>query len=320
MERETNYTISPYPFTGIPTFLRAPVVPPAQLTGKGFRIGVMGVPFDEGCPFIPGSRFCARAIREQSLRFGEGYYDHQLKKFMLEKEMKEGLLVDAGDVTILPTDVEGNFKRTTDMARELLDRGLLLVALGGDHSISYPVVRAFREPLHVIHLDAHADFLPILPGYENTNTHPFRHISEMEHVKSLTQIGYRSIREASGLDSIRAGNRVIGMDEFRDMGEDECLSGIPEESRCYVSIDIDVLDCGLVPGCVSAEPDGMSYPQLRSLLRFIAKKFHVVGFDMVEVCPPLDVPAQTTAYLASQLVVEFLGNICDQPRWNAEKA
>lgn len=316
--RPANF--SQYGFTGIPTFLRSEhIYKMEDLDKRDFTIGVMGVPFDEGCPFAPGSRFCARAIREQSLRFGKsGYYNHEENRMFLGDELARDLMVDLGDVNIIPTDVEGNFQRITELAKIIVDKGALLIGFGGDHSVTFPLVRAFDVsdvPINVVHLDAHADFLPIMPGYEYTNTHPFRHISNMKNVKSLTQVGYRSIREPTGVDSRNEGNRVIGMKEFRELGPEGIANCLPKGEACYVSIDIDVLDISLVPGCVSAEPDGMDYVQLRDTLAAIAKHNKVVGFDMVEVTPQLDVPTNLTSYLATQTVVEFLGQICDQPYW-----
>lgn len=318
-EKKQPDNFNRYGFTGIPTFLRSDYLDSVEkLRERDISIGVMGVPFDEGCPFMPGMRFCARAIREQSLRFSrDGYYNHEEDRMFLGEELSRNMIVDIGDVNIVPTDILGNIEKTTALAREILDKGALLIGLGGDHSVSYPLVRAFSEPIHVLHLDAHADFLPIMPGFEYTNTHPFRHISDMEHVKSLTLVGYRSIREGTGVDSRKAGNRVIGMPEFRKLGPEAIAECIPEGEACYVSIDIDVLDCALVPGCVSAEPDGMTYVQLRDTLAAIAKRCRVVGFDMVEIAPQLDVPTQITSYLATQTIVEFLGQICDQPYWKA---
>ena len=90
---------------------------------------------------------------------------------------------------------------------------------------------------------------------------------------------------------------------------------MPEGARCYVSIDVDALDLPLVPGCVSAEPEGMSYRDLRDTLAAIAEHTDVVGFDLVEVNPQLDIPTGITSYIAAQTIVEFLGRICAQPRW-----
>ena len=95
------------------------------------------------------------------------------------------------------------------------------------------------------------------------------------------------------------------------------MEPLPRDANCYVSIDIDVLDLPLVPGCVSAEPNGMTYSELRDALVAIAEHTNVVGFDLVEVNPQLDVGTGITSYLAAHTILEFLGHICDQPRWAA---
>jgi agmatinase len=189
--------------------------------------------------------------------------------------------------------------------------------LGGDHSITYPVVRAFSEPLHVIHFDAHADYAPFVHDLRFTNGHAFRHIAPMKHVESLTQVGIRSLRNSRGMieDSINDGNRVVTMPEFHEMGPGGLAAIVPQGAATYVSIDVDVLDMPLVPGCVSAEPNGMTYAELRDSLQAIAAHSRVVGFDFVEVNPQLDVGTGVTSYLGAHTVIEFLGHICDQPTW-----
>ena len=320
--RDPGDTRLDMPFVGIPSFLRAPIVEDLGLLDAD--VAVMGVPTDEGSPFMPGSRFGPRAIREHSLRFtGDrpGYYDPQRERRYLEREFAEGLIADAGDADVLPTNVEATFTGVTDMTRRVLDGGAMPLVLGGDHAITYPVVRAFDGPLHVLHFDAHLDYMPFVHGVEFTNAHAFRHIARMGHVSSLTQVGIRSIRNTERMhrDSLGDGNRVVTMEEYRDVGPPGIADAIPEGARCYVSLDIDVLDLSLVPGCVSAEPDGMSYPDLRDTLATVAERADVVGFDLVEVNPQLDVGTGVTSYLAAHLAIEFLGRICDQPRWAARR-
>src|SRR6202008_1481834 len=126
-------------------------------------IAVFGVPFDEGSPLFPGSRMAPRALREHSLRFGAGdggYYDPRTRTQYLVEEMSQGLIADVGDVDIHPTNVERTFQNITEMARGIIERGAMPVALGGDHSITDSIFRAFDEKLHVIHFDAHTDFAP----------------------------------------------------------------------------------------------------------------------------------------------------------------
>ncbi|WP_280923107.1 arginase family protein [Paraburkholderia sp. LEh10] len=138
---------------------------------------------------------------------------------------------------------------------------------------------------------------------------------------SLTQVGIRSLRHAPAQieDVITSGNRVVPINEFRELGPQGVAALLPEGSRVYVSIDVDAMDMSITPGCVSAEPDGMSYADLRDSLKAIAVRHDVAGFDFVEVNPLLDVRTGVTSYLGALTVVEFLGNICAQPRWAARR-
>ena len=300
------------PFTGIPSFLRAPIC--TDLESLEADVAVLGVPTDEGSPFMPGSRFGPRAIREQSLRFvtgRPGYFDPQRRQRYLEGLLSHSRLVDVGDADILPTNVEGTFANITREVKAIRERGAMIVALGGDHAITYPVVRGIEETFHVLHFDAHLDYMPFIHGMEYTNQHAFRQLRRLGNVESLTQIGIRSIRNTEEMleDSISDGNRVITMEAFRRSPSSAILTAVPAGAACYVSIDIDVLDMSLVPGCVSAEPEGMSYADLRDALRVVAAHARVIGFDLVEVNPLLDVGTGVTAYLGTHTVVEFLGAI-----------
>jgi agmatinase len=163
--------------------------------------------------------------------------------------------------------------------------------------------------------------MPFIHDLRFTNGHAFRHLAPLPQVLSLSQIGIRSLRNARSWidDSIRDGNRVVTMREFAGMGPEGIASLVPQGARCYVSIDVDVLDLPLVPGCVSAEPNGMSYADLRDTLAAIAARTEVVGFDFVEVNPQLDVGTGITAYLGAHTVIEFLGRICAQGWWQQKR-
>jgi agmatinase len=311
------------PYVGIPSFLRSRIC--EDLSMLDAAIAVLGVPFDEGSPFMPGSRLAPRALREHSLRFygsGQGYYDPETRREYLVEEMSKGLIADVGDVDIHPANAPRTFENITAMVRGILDRGALPVVLGGDHSITYPVFRAFEEKLHVIHFDAHTDYAPFENDLTITNSHAFRHIAGMDNTLSLTQVGIRSLRHSPEQveDVIAGGNRIIPMGEFRRIGPEGIAALLPANSRVYVSIDVDAMDMSLVPGCVSAEPNGMSYVELRDSLKAIAERHDIAGFDFVEVNPPLDVGTGVTAYLGALTVIEFLGHICAQPRWAARRS
>jgi agmatinase len=305
-------------YTGIASFLRSRIS--TNLDRLDAAIAVMGIPFDEGSPFLPGTRMGPRAIREHSLRFtsgSSGIYDPERKRTYLEHEIVNGLIADVGDADIWPTDVSTTFDNITKMVRAIRSKKALAVVLGGDHSISYPVVRGFDEDIFVVQFDAHTDFVPFNGNLRFTNGHAFRHITALENVQRVHQVGVRSIRHSPAeiLDSIDAGNRVMNMAEFRAAGPSGIAAEIPAGASVYVSIDIDALDISLIPGCVSGEPNGMSYQELRDSLAALAERCVIVGFDLVEVNPPLDAGTGATAYLGAHTVIEFLARICEQKWW-----
>ncbi len=313
-----------YPFVGIPSFLRSPLA--RDLARLDADVAILGAPTDEGSPFMPGSRFGPRSIREHSLRFvtdPPGFFDPQERRRYLEREMRDNRIADVGDADILPTNPADTFANITGATRAILAGGALPVVIGGDHAVTFPVVRAFDEaglgPLYVVHFDAHLDYMPFVHGLSMTNQHAFRHIRQMPNVATIIQVGIRSIRGSETMlaDSLRDGNRVVTMEELRDVTIAGVAESIPEDARVYVSIDIDVLDSPLVPGCVSAEPGGLRYEELRATLFALAERADVIGFDLVEVNPMLDVATGATSYLAAHTIVEFLARICSQPRWAA---
>ena len=301
------------PYGGISTFLRQDYCDDIATLDADYAI--LGTPIDEGSPFMGGSRFAPRSIREHSLRFGaSGYYDILTDKSYLVEETAKRRIVDVGDSDILTTNVAATFDNITADVAGILDRRAMPIIIGGDHSVTYPVVRAFSEPLHVMHFDAHMDYQPFVHDLRFTNGHAFRHIRPMAHVLSLTQIGIRSLRSAieEFIDARAEGSRIVTMDEVRRLGPEEFVhETFPKGEKIYVSIDVDVLDMSLVPGCVSAEPNGMLYAELRDILRTTARHMDVVGFDFVEVNPQLDVGTGVTSYLGAHTMVEFLGAIAE---------
>lgn len=310
-----------FPFVGVPTFLRAPLGTPDAVGD----IAVLGVPLDEGSPFIPGSRFGPRAIREQSMRFAsapDSLFDVRTGRQVLSPGAPGQELTDLGDVPVAPANPEETAARITESVAGVLAAGALPVVLGGDHSITYPIVRAFEGPLHVVQFDAHLDYAESEGTNRYTNAHAFRQISRLPSVASLTQAGIRSLRTSASLyhASLADGNRILHPSVLREIGPAGLAECVPAGARCYVSIDVDALDLPLVPGCVSADPGGLTYEELRDFVVAVAARAEIVGLDLVEVNPSVDTPGGATAYLAAHLLVELLGAICDQPRWGERSA
>jgi agmatinase len=137
-----------------------------------------------------------------------------------------------------------------------------------------------------------------------------RHIAAMPHVRRIVQVGIRSLRNAAEVisESRGHGNEVLTVLQTRQMGLDSLLA-LVGGGPTYVSIDIDALDMPFVPGCSSAEVGGFTYDEMRQMLFGIARSADVVGFDLVEVNPMVDVASDNTSLLAAQLIIEFLGRI-----------
>src|SRR6185295_2045772 len=144
---------------------------------------------------------------------------------------------------------------------------------------------------------------------------PIRSVSKLKTCHHIVQVGIRSLRtrQTDVEDSRGRGNDIVTIPEFRRRGPRCVVDALPRDEPVYVSIDVDVLDLPLVPGCASSEVNGLTYDELRQSLFAIAKGREVIGFDLVEVNPMLDVASDNTSLLSAQIIIEFLGRIVEHP-------
>lgn len=310
------------PFTGLVSFLRAPTC--TNLADLDADIAVLGFPSDEGTGWLPGARLGPRRLRELSMRFTGGtpqshggFWDIDEGHRYLDYELDNRRIVDCGDVDVIYTRPDQSWDNATAMVRTILERGAMPVVLGGDHGISYSIVRAFSERLTVVHFDAHVDYQPFVHGVIHSHGNPMRMITTLDHVDRIVQVGIRSFRthEEDAGDSIRDGNDILTARDLRRRGPEGLAALLQEDSAVYISIDVDVLDPSIVPGTSAPEPSGLSYDELRDALIAIARRAHVVGFDLVEVNPMIDNAAQLTSFIGVQLIVEFLARIVEHPAY-----
>ncbi len=302
-------------FTGIPSFARAPIVLPHTVEADA---AVLGVPYDEGTGFRPGTRFGPRAIRESSLRYAffgtgpgkRGYWDLEAGR----RRLTQFRLVDCADVDIVALDLEGNFQRISDAVASVTAQGALPIILGGDHSITFPVVRGLERtgPLSLVHIDAHLDFRDEVGGVRFGHGCPIRRVAELPFIQDIVTLGIRGLRaNEEDLEAAGArGNRIVTAAALRRDGLAAALAQVPHAERIYVTLDIDALDPGIAPGTGTPDPGGLSYTEVRDLLQGIARKGRIIGFDLVEVNPWLD-PTGVTPLTAAQLIIEFLAAVFD---------
>ncbi len=301
------------PFTGIATFAKVPRYDPAEVPAP--HAVILGIPSDEAVTQHPGARYGPRAIREASTQFpynkrGRGYYDPERARPMLaELELR-----DAGDVEIVPTLLQENVKRIAEGVGALVARGIFPICLGGDHSVTAAILAALSAtPIHLIQIDAHLDFADRLAGATSTHASPMRRARELSHVRSLTQIGIRSI-VSSAADFTAAqsmGNRIVttaqvlerpGCDWWADLSGD-----------AYLTLDIDAFDPGVAPGTGFAEPGGLAFRDVSRLVQTLTGRLRLRGMDLVEVNPYLD-SSRRTALLAARTILEVLSCVFDLPR------
>lgn len=300
------------PYSGVATFARAPMVEPSGDWRATFA--VLGVPFDIALGFRPGARFAPRALREASLRYVPPFSDLSGKLWLDPARSQDPLVADAGDVVLPSLEPELARERITQAARQVKERCRLPVFLGGDHSVSFPLLRAFHDvpELHVVQLDAHLDFTDVRNDTRYSNSSPFRRACEaLPNLVHVTTVGLRGLRhDPEAIAAARArGHTLVPMDEVT-ANLDTVITALPEGRNVYLSVDADAFDPAVLPGTSSPEPDGFTYALALRLIRGLMQRHRLVGLDVVELAPTLD-PTGRSELLAARLILETLAEVYD---------
>lgn len=303
------------PFVGIATFGKYPYQPDWDAIEAD--VAVLGAPFDFGTQFRPGARFGPRSIREASTLFSFGHggaYDHEDDITYLPAETTR--IVDLGDADIIHTDTEKSHANIEFGVRKILKAGAIPVVLGGDHSVNIPCINAFsdEEPVHLVQIDAHLDFVDERHGVRSGHGNPMRRAAEKPYVTGLSQIGIRNVSSTAreGYKDARSmGSDILSVRQFRKLGVEGVLERIPAGKRYYVTIDIDGFDPSIAPGTGTPSHGGFTYYEGLELLDRLTRRGSVVGVDLVEVAPDYDHSGSTTT-LAAQLLLNFIGRILHQ--------
>jgi guanidinopropionase len=291
-------------YTGIASFFRTS--PGAALAETD--IGIIGVPFDGGVTNRSGTRHGPRAVREQSALLRRINAATGVTPFATAR------VHDLGDCWLeQPYALEGALDEIAGFYRTVVDAGVVPLSVGGDHSISLPILRAVaaRRPVGMVHIDAHCDTGDDYMGSRFHHGAPFRRAVDegLLDPTRVIQIGIRGTTNDPDMwgFSQRSGMRVLPMDEFADQG----WRFAAEEARrvvgagpTYLSFDIDSLDPSQAPGTGTPEAGGITALEALRLLRAL-RGIDYVGGDLVEVSPPFDVGG-LTAFNGASILFEIL--------------
>ena len=291
-------------FAGPDTFARLP-----RLLDVGAAdVALLGIPFDSGVSYRPGARFGPAAVRAGS-KLLRPYHP------ALDVQPWAGQQVaDAGDLAVNPFDIGEAIGQIEAGASLALGSAARLVALGGDHTVALPLLRATAArhgPVALIHFDAHLDTWDTYFGAPYTHGTPFRRAVEegLLALDSSAHVGVRGPLYSSAdlIEDAGLGFATVSTAEVAQRGVDQAVDRIRERvgSRpVYLSVDIDVLDLAHAPGTGTPEPGGLTSRELQFILRGL-DGLRLVGADVVEVSPPYD-HAELTALAAANVAYEML--------------
>jgi len=275
-----------------------PLLKLASLSKNKLMIKLIGIPFDANSSFLKGAAYAPARIR---LVEQEGSANTFAENGL---EIKKNIVYqDCGDLEFETTNAEKAFQNIAQNIASFLESGSKVLSLGGDHSISFPIISAFAKQyknLNILHLDAHADLYDNFDDNPYSHASPFARIIEKGLVNSLTQVGIRTFNTHQKEQAEKYKVRVVEMKDFNY----DFLEKL--EAPLYISLDLDVLDPAFAPGVSHHEPGGMSNRQLIEIIQHIPVE--IVGADIVEYNPIRDVH-NMTAMVAYKLMKELMAKM-----------
>ena len=291
-------------YAGIATFARLP----QRHEVSDYDIAVVGVPFDTGVTYRPGARFGPAAIRQASRLLKPYHPALDVSPFA------QAQVVDAGDIAANPFDITEALEQVDAGASALISDGPTVIALGGDHTIALPLLRAVHRvhgPIALLHFDAHLDTWDTYFGADYTHGTPFRRAVEegLLDIDALSHIGIRGpLYSREDLTSDAAlGFGIVTTRDLARRGVDAVIEQMRDrigDRPLYVSVDIDVLDPAHAPGTGTPEAGGLSSRELLELLRGL-DGLRLIGADVVEVAPAYD-HAEITSIAAAHIAYELV--------------
>lgn len=258
-------------------------------------LAIIGIPVDENSSYMKGASEAPQQIRE-------AYYSSSAN---LSTESCVDLHHDQR-IKFLEDYQHIAYHNITQSVSDILNQGASVVSMGGDHSITYPIIEAYAQKypnLHILQLDAHCDLYDDFEGNPNSHASPFARIMEKKLAKGLLQVGIRSMTPHQKEQANRFKVEVLDMRHWQTY-----RSPLPVNlgAPLYLSIDLDVLDPAFAPGVSHYEPGGMTTREVIQIIQQLP--YPIVGADIVELNPRRDQQGMT-AMVAAKLLKEIIGNM-----------
>ncbi len=280
-------------------------------------IAVLGIPY--GKPYrthelANDQSLAPDAIRQSSnmidIEYTLNHFDWDLGGPLLnDQDIK---IVDCGNVTADLNDPEEHYRRAEQAARLIFKSEAILITLGGDHGIPIPVLRALEEinqKITLVQIDAHIDWRNDINGQKEGYSSPIRRASEMPWINEIVQVGIRGIGSARTGEveaALEYGADIITAYEMHEIGIQAVLDRIVDDGYYYLTVDADGLDPSIMPAVMAQTPGGLNWVQTRQLIHGLVNKGRVLGMDLVEIAPSLDV-GNTSMVHAERLLCNFIG-------------
>lgn len=294
-------------------FMDIPLAPCGEV--QGADIVVMGAP--SATPYASVGPYCAGA--PDAIRAADGWpgvlghYDFDLGGTILAEGAKA---VDWGNLDYSEQDFAANRARISQAVKTVLDGGAVPIVMGGDDSVPIPVLQAYEAhgPLTIVQFDAHIDWRDEVSGERMGLSSNMRRASEMPWVENIIQLGARglgSARPGDFQDATEWGVRFFPMQEIVNQGVSRVIEAIPKDKEIFVTFDIDAMDPAVVPSVIGPAPGGFDYWQAVNLLKAVAARSQIVGFDLLELMPANDVGGRG-ALVGARLIAVAMGLISRQ--------
>jgi len=261
-------------------------------------IKLIGIPYDANSSFLRGPSYAPPRIRLMDTEGSANAYAENGLEISADN-----IYTDLGDLSFENSNRQRAFQKIESTISELLKEDNKILSLGGDHSISFPILNAFSqkyEHLNILHLDAHADLYDNFDDNPYSHASPFARIMESGRIASLTQVGIRTFNTHQREQAAKFDVNVVEMKDFNY----DFLKTL--KAPLYISLDLDILDPAFAPGISHHEPGGMTSRELIQIIQNIPVE--IVGADIVEYNPVRDVN-NMTAMVAYKMMKELMAKM-----------